>query len=329
MEISLDDIQLDPDNPRLYHLRAIHDKANMTDSEMYELIIQEPGWMTFERSIKKRGVEVPISVSVLPNGKYRVNEGNRRTCALRELIRKGSEPPPGVRFDIVIADVADQNTSELEIKINKVIQQTGKKDWTPLGVAAAIHELHFEYYQSEEDIASDMQLSKTKVVRHLTDYVRFLDYVKHTGDTNEKRFTYFAEAPKPVLNWVDESKENKEYYYDWINPNSGHTKIRSAAAGRGSLREFSKCLNDDDAMDLLRNDPHTTVEEAFDVVKSNDVMKDIPFLNRIIPMAKSINELDENQIQKIADRASTVQSIKSLKFACERLLEDLDTLRED
>ena len=194
---------------------------------------------------------------------------------------------------------------------------------------ASLHELHFEYYQSEEDIASDMQLSKTKVVRHLTDYVRFLDYVKHTGDTNENRFTYFAEAPKPVLNWVDESKENKEYYYDWINPNSGHTKIRSAAAGRGSLREFSKCLNDDDAMDLLRNDPHTTVEEAFDVVKSNDVMKDIPFLNRIIPMAKSINELDENQIQKIADRASTVQSIKSLKFACERLLEDLDTLRED
>jgi hypothetical protein len=225
--------------------------------------------------------------------------------------------------------VADKSTTELEIKINKIIQQTGKKDWTPLGTSAAVHELHNDYHQSEEDIAIDMQISKAKVRSHLLDFRRYLNYAESTGDTNEKRFTYFAQAPKKVMTWMEESQANKEDYYNWINPNSGLAKIRSAAAGRGSLREFAKCLEDNEAIQLLRDDPNATVEDAYEVVKQNDVMKDTPFLNRVLPMAKSMRELNEVQLAKIANTPRLKQHIKSLMSSCRAILEDIEAMESE
>jgi len=328
-EISVSKLVLDPDNPRLYHLRAIHGGGPMTDPEMEQYISEESGFVSLLASIKKRGVEDPISVKKMADGNYLVHEGNRRTCVLRQLIRNEFIAPNGITFETVQALVADQSTTELEIKINKVVQQTGKKDWTPLGKAAAVYELHYDYHQSEEDIRIDMQISKAKVRSHLANYRMYMDYCKKSGDTNEKRFTYFAEAPKKVITWMEENQTNKEDYYNWINPNSGQAKIRSAAAGRGSLREFAKCLDDNEALQLLRDDPHATVEDAYEVVKQNDVMKDMVFLNRVLPMAKSMRELDEVQLAKISNSPKLKQHIKSLLASCQFILEDIEAMESE
>lgn len=325
-QIPVSQLVLDPDNPRLYHLRAIHGSGPMTDSELQEVISNERRFVELLKSIKRRGVEDPISVKRMEDGRYLVHEGNRRTCVLRHLIASGAIAPGGVSYDTVSALVADESTTELEIKINKIIQQTGKKDWTPLGTAAAVHELHYEFYQGEEDIATDMQISKVKVRSFLKNYRMFMEYIKKTGDTNERRFTYFADAPKKVMNWVEESKTNKEYYYEWINPTSGKAKIRAAAAGRSSLREFAKCIEDEEAMELLREDPTATVEDAYEVVKSNDIMKDMLFLSRVLPMAKSMRELNEVQLAKISASPKLKQHIKSLKFACDFILRDIEEM---
>jgi len=290
-----------------------------------EHITRQSGFMQLQKSIKKRGVEDPIWVKK-SNGHYVVHEGNRRTCVLRRLIADGATPPDGIRFDIVNAHVAAEDTTDLEIKINKIIQQTGKKDWSPVGVAAAVHELHYDHQMAEEDIAVDMQVSTAKVKRHLKDYRMYTDYYKATGDTNEKRFTYFAEAPKKVIDWIEDSERNRNDYYDWINPQDGLAKIRSAAAGRGSLREFAKCLEDPDAMNLLREVEHASVEDAYDVVKSNDIKKDITVLTRILPMAHSLRELDEIQLGKIASDRVLVRHIESLSAVCQDVLGQIEQL---
>ncbi len=321
-DVPVSSLVLDPENPRLYHLSIVQNRSGLSEAELEEEISEQSGFMALYKSVMKRGIEDPLWVKK-SNGKFIVHEGNRRTCVLRRLIADGKAPPPGIRYDIVRAHVAAEDTTDLEIKIMKVSLQTGKKDWSPVGVAAAVHELHYDFAMAEEDIATDMQISVTKVKSHLKNYRMYTAYVKETSDTNEKRFTYFADAPKKVMNWVGEGGTNKSDYYKWINPMSGQAKIRSAAAGRGSLREFAKCLEDPEAIQLLRDDVLATVEDAYEVVKSNDILKDMTFLNRVLPMAKNMRELDEIQLTKIAADPRLLVHIRSLESACKFILRDI------
>ena len=52
------------------------------------------------------------------------------------------------------------------------------------------------------------------------------------------------------------------------------------AATRGGIEDFSKVIEDGEALSLMREDPLANVEEdAMVVVKQNDIKKDMPFLS--------------------------------------------------
>jgi len=321
-------LRLDLENPRLYSRKLAGDEL-ITDLDLEEAIANEgESFMALYKAIKKVGVRDPIWVKKNPDGTYTVVEGNRRTTVLRKLIENDAPTPEGVSFETVTAHVVDDSVSDLEIKLQKVRLQSGKKAWGVVNDAAVVHEFHNDMQMALEDIAAEMQISVTKVKKLLKSFRMYLEYAKDTGDTNEKRFAFFNEAPAKVVEWVEESPRNKKDYYEWMTPVNGQAKIRSAAAGRGSLREFAKCIDEPEAMELLREDPSATVEDAFEVVKSNDVMKDMVFLKRVLPMAKNLNDLNDSQISRLTNERRIVVHIKSLLSACERALEQIDEMQE-
>ena len=323
-------LRLDLENPRLY-TRKIAGNTILSQEDLEYEIIGESGSAEYSaftlllNAIKLRGVEDPIWVKK-ENGHYVVIEGNRRTPVRRKLIADEIEPPEGVSFDTVIAHVVDDSVSDVEIKLQKARLQSGKKAWGAVNDAAVVHEFHNDLHMAIEDIAAEMQYSKAKVNKLLKSFNMWLKYAQKTGDPNEKRFAYFNEAPVKVISWVDESARNQENYYEWITPVNGKAKIRSVASGRGSLREFAKCLDDNEAIELLREDPQASVEDAYEIVKSNDVLKDMTFLKRILLIAKSLNEMDEIQLSKLANERRYVVHLQSLKTACEAILRDLENI---
>lgn len=330
--IAVNELKLDLENPRLYHQRAAG-TAPKTERDLEKMISEDKEggtsgkFVALKKAITKSGVLDPIWVKKETDGKYLVIEGNRRTTCLRAILNEDRTPPKGVSYDSVMANVLDPSATELEIKLQKARLQTGKKAWGVANDAAVIHEFHYDLMMDIEDISTEMQISKAKVKKYLKSYKMWLRYVKETGDTNTSRFAMFNEMPQPVMIWVEESPENVADYHKWITPVEGQAKIRSAAT-RGGLRDFSKVVKDPEALKLLREDPKVNVELAFEVVKSNDILKDMAFLKRILPMAKQLDDMDDSQRARLANEPAIGIHLMSLKDACTALLSDLQDIKD-
>ena len=321
--ISVDKIKLDLDNPRLFHER-LTGKAPTNENELMSSISKDNDFKKLLKSIKKSGVMDPIWLVPQPDGTYLVIEGNRRVTSLKTLVSAG-ETNPDVDFTKVRANVIDPKTDPQEIKLQKARLQTGKREWGVFNVSALIHEFHHSDLMAIEDIAVEMQESVSYIKKLLKSYEMFLEYSTSTGDTNKNRFAYFNEAPKKVIEWVEESSNNKDDYHDWINPGSGKAKIRSAAT-KGGLRDFAKVIDDNDALELLRQDRLATVEDAMEVVKQNDIQKEMPWLTRILTMQANMNNVKPEQLARLATDAKVIIHLKSLRSACDNLLNDIDAL---
>jgi len=321
--IPVEKLKLDLGNPRLLH-EVLTGKAPQSQKALEASISGDPQFKTLMKSIKKTGVQNVIWVSPLEDGNYLVREGNRRTTCLRMLLRENTLPPEGVDYTRVNANIIDTGASDLDIIVLCARLQTGQAAWGTFNESALIADLHNNHYMALEDIAVELQTTVAAVRKKLNSYKMFIEYSTKTTDINTKRFAMFNEAPKKVLEWVDDSPKNKADYFEWINPTNGAAKIRSAAT-KGGLRDFAKVIEDNDALDLMREDSMATVEDAIDVVKQNDIKKDMPFLARLLPFQANLNGLTDEQKARIASEPRIRVHLKSLKNAIDNLLTELDS----
>lgn len=313
---------LDADNPRFYHLKALHGKSGLSQDELLGEIEKDDEIPTLVKAIKKAGVTDPIWVKELDNGKYLVLEGNRRTYILKELLRESIPSPPTVRYDRVRAHVYPSDAPETELIIQKARLQTGKRAWGPFNVAAYIYELRFTHHMEEEDIAVELMKSIAEVKHAIEGFKLFKQYSKTTGDTNPKRFSMFDEAPKRVWDWINESDRNIKNYFKLISPVGGTAKIRSVAT-RGGLRDFAKILDDHRALDELTAKPNVTVEDALEIAANSSIKIGMPFLSRIGPLANHLQGLTEEEITMLKTDKKVRIDLKRLEKACSDVLRNI------
>ena len=81
-----------------------------------------------------------------------------------------------------------QRTQRSRRKTTESPLQSGKS-LGPVNDSAVIYEFHNELDMAMEDIATEMQISQTKVKKSLRTYSMYVDYVRTTGDLNTKRYT--------------------------------------------------------------------------------------------------------------------------------------------
>ncbi len=320
--IAIEKLRLDIENPRLLE-HVVTGNAPENQEQLEASISGDGQFTSLLRSIKKSGVNNSIWVTRLPDGYFLVREGNRRITCLRKLVRENVAPPEGVSYETVPANILNENATELEIKVLCGSLQTGKAEWGAFQYAAYVADLHNKEHMPLEDIAIELQDSIGSVKKALNSYKIFIEYSRHTGDVNTKRFSMFNQAPKKVTEWIADSPKNKSDYFDWINPTNGAAKIRSAAT-KGGLRDFAKVIDDHEALELLREDPMANVEDALEVVKQNDIKKDMPFLARLLPFGAHLRDLTDAQKARIASEPRIRVHLKSLKSACEALINELE-----
>lgn len=321
--LAIANLVLDLDNPRLFHQR-LTGTAPKNESDLMKSISGDADFKKLLKSIKRSGIMNPIWVVPQPDNKYLVIEGNRRVTSLKTLVAQGATNP-NVDYSKVHALVMDPATDPQEIKLQKARLQTGKREWGVFNVAALVYEFHHTDLMAIEDIATEMQENVSYIKKLLQSYEMFIEYSTSTGDTNKNRFTYFNEAPKKVIEWVQDSSVNKEDYHQFINPTNGRAKIRTAST-KGGLRDFAKVIEDREALEVLKTDPRATVEDALEVVKQNDIQKEMPWLTRILTLQANINGISPEQLARVANEARVSIHLKSLRAACDNLLNDIDTL---
>jgi len=320
--IRVKDLLLDPENPRFYHL-ALQGRKNLAQEQLAAEIENDSETGTLTKAIRKSGVKDPIWVKEDDDGRFLVLEGNRRTVILRKLLKEGVSPPPGVSFDKVLANVLPSDTPETELLLQKARLQAGKKEWGPFNEAAVTYKLKTAYLMEFEDIAAELQIPIAKVKERIQNFKLFEEYAKATGDSNPKRFAYFADAPKRVKDWYLEDDDTKKTYFSLISPVSGKQKIRSVATTNG-LRDFAKVLDDPEALGYLIKQPKATVEDALEIAKGNDIVKGMPFIKKLEPLAQSLRGLSESEISKLNQDPRVKVQLKSLQRACAEILQKLE-----
>jgi hypothetical protein len=275
---------------------------------------------TLMKSIRRSGVKDPIWVKILNNGEYLVIEGNRRTYILRKLMEEHVTPPEGVRYDCVSANILPKETSETELLLQRVRLQAGKKDWGPFNEAVATYDLRHKHLLEEEDIATELQISRREVRQRINDYKLFLEFAKATGHADPRRFSFFTDAPKPVRDWTERDEGNKKKYFELIIPKNGIQRIRSVAT-KGGLRDFQKILSYDKVLKEFLDNDDMTVEEAVDLIKRQDITGDAPILSRLDSVSTKLMSLTEDQIDKLKEDKTLLRSVKRLYRVCKSILE--------
>lgn len=323
-DIKTDDLVLDTENPRFFHLmhRGANRVALTQESIEKEILENDDDIPLLTKSIQKSGVRDPIWV-VARDGKYVVMEGNRRAVVLKRLLKE-SKPPAGVRYDVVQAHVMPSDTAPVELILQKARLQSGKKAWGAFNEAALTYQLKEPpHLMAAEDIAVDLKIPIAKVRERIENYKLFREYIERTRDDNPKRFAYFAECPPKVRDWFQDNEKNKESFFRLISPLEGKNKIKSVAT-RGGLRDFAQVLESPEAMKFLLEDAAATIEDALDLAKENDIRKAIPFINRLAPMAQDLRGLEGSQLERLQNEVRFKVNLKSLRAACDEVLQKIE-----
>jgi hypothetical protein len=316
---------VDPENPRFFHLRTIHGRGNLTQEQLLEEIGKDKELKALTKSIRKVGITDPIWVKPLAGGKYLVIEGNRRTCILKNLCERSVEPPKGVRYDVVTANVVPKMATSQELLVLKISLQTGKKPWGAFNEAAATDELSRVHLMANEDIADRSLISVREVKSRLENFERFQEYAQATGHHEPRRFTYFSGIPETVRKWVYESEENKAAYFKLISPDpeTGTQRLRTVAT-KGGVRDFGKILPYPHILAAYLKDEEMVVEDALNMVKEQDIWKKFGWLKGARKLAGQLSLLDDDDLEEIKSEKKAVTTIKRVYKSIERILEKID-----
>ena len=313
-------LRLDPENPRFYHLQ-LKGRHELTQDDLNKEIWDEDATITLSKAVAHEGIRNPIVVWPIDDY-FLVIDGNRRVVTVRRLIHEEVKPPEGVSFDHISAYILPRNTPKQEIEVLKGVLQMGQKPWGPFNDAAYVRRLRVVYKMEYEDIAASIQLSVKEIKERMANYSLFEEYTQATKDMDPSRFSYFADAPRPVRDWFESSDRNLNTYFQLICPTSPTHKIRSVST-KGGLRDFAKILGDAQVLERLISDPDVTVEDALDGARAKNPMLANPFLKQVGGWATKLKGLDGSEIEQLKREPRFKLELGRLKDACTELLERL------
>lgn len=347
--ITLDDILLDPNNPRFSDLgddfRIVQasrfndervqghtmEKMKADSFHVAELrdTIKELGFLPMDKIVVR---EWEFSTEESP--KYVVIEGNRRITALKWLVNlndTGRETFTEEQLEnftsidclLIDTDSAPQAT---ELILPGLRHVSGIREWGPYQKAKAIYELRSSGYSAQE-AAQSLGLKTLAANRAYRCYLA-LESMKQDEEFGEyaspKLYSYFEEIiKKPVLRtwlgWSDfnESFENLDTlheFYSWIVPNEDDGSIKISMAIQ--VRELASIIQDEDSMSILRA-PNGTLTRA---LANYEIEHPQSWLPKIASATKALRALSTEVVRTLPD--DSLEKLEELKLQIENTIRD-------
>lgn len=348
--VDLDDLLLDPNNPRFSELgeelNAVAEsrfadakvQANTFDKmrdqrfDVNELrdTIKTLGFLPMDRIVVR-----PWKVASEP-AKYVVIEGNRRVTALRWLIQLhengketfGEERLANLqRIECLVLDVtlAPSSTSLVLPGLRHV---SGIKEWGPYQKAKTVHALRKSNMSAQE--AAQSLGPSTRAANNAYRCFLALENMKANeefGEATEPRmYSYFEEIFKrpDVKTWLDWSDDAEAFtnaerineFYGWIVPsgedNSGKPKLPEAK----DVRDLARVVSDDNALSVLRG-PDGTLSRA---LARYEVDHPEDWYPKVMAATAALKTLTPDMLRSMDP--PTLAALEDLKARIERALSD-------
>jgi hypothetical protein len=349
MTIPLDNILLDPNNPRFSDLgddfRVVQtsrfnedrvqghtmEKMKADSFHVAELrdTIKELGFLPMDRIVVQKW---EFSTEEAP--KYIVIEGNRRVTALKWLISLNETGRESfsteqldnfANIDCLLID-KDNAPKAAELILPGLRHVSGIREWGPYQKAKAIYELRTSGYSAQE-AAQSLGLKTLKANRAYRCYLA-LESMKQDEEFGEcaspKLYSYFEEIiKKPVLRtWLGWSDSNESFenlnnlheFYSWIVPNEDDESVKISMAIH--VRELASIIADEDSMSILRS-PSGTLTRA---LANYEVEHPQSWLPKIGSATKALRALSTEVVRTLPD--DSLEKLEELRLQIESTIRD-------
>ncbi len=312
-DIPVEALHLDVKNPRIAHTVSLEfgPKARALDSAIEELLWSDPDVRDlYKQVLLNEGLIERIIVR--PN--LVVAEGNCRLVVYRKLHEKFKQDP---RWQRVPSRLLPEGIPERVIALLLgQMHVTGKNEWTPYEKAGHVYKLHHEYTLTQDEIASRLRMSKSKVNQLIRafDAMQTIYLAKYKEAGAIRKFSYFEELyKKPELReWATANVQNVRRFADWV----GTEKISQGM----HVRLLGRIVSNADALEAFEK---SGFAEARKLLEEDDPALSSPLFKAMVETTELLREARLDDIHRAGPRGNPAaqQIVHELEEALARFVE--------
>lgn len=318
--VSIDDLRLNPDNPRIRFQIAQRFAAKPPSAEeLLELIREQPGYDGLQKAIRKAG---GIYEPVIVRHDGLVIEGNSRTTVYKTLHagKKADARWRAIPIMRLPKSVSDSGLGLLMASYHVA----GKTVWRPYAQAEHIHRLANDHGLTLQQIADETRMSEREVEQYMNAYSYLIKEVLPRASDGrgakilESKFSHALEFVKRKnLSDLREDRQVREQLADLIVED----KITGA-----EVRELDKVLKNRRASAELKKNGFKAAKKALSKTNPEEASK---ILKQIRSLSGQLGKMGQADIEllKTSRKAQSIlielhEAIKSVAAIAEVELDE-------
>ncbi len=295
VDLPLDDVRLDPKNPRIANTVAISitlegaalqkklEDLLWDDSDVHDLYRQ----VFINKGLVERIIVRQDGTAV---------EGNCRTVVYRKLREKFKTEPRWQRIParVLPADIGDRDIAILLGEMHVA----GKNTWTAFEKGGHIYRLHKDFALTQDEIAQRLRMSKSKVnqVIRAFEVMKNIFLPKYPAPSSIKKYSYFEELYKnPILReWIANEPAAESQFVDWVG--KGLLPLGS------NVRELPALLESEIAIKVLSKDGFAAAQRS---IAEDNPEATSKLFRRMVEMTEALKKAQLDDIQRVRRPGAT------------------------
>lgn len=286
--IPLDEVQLDPSNPRIQHaVKQFAKNGKITQEDLRKIILGQPGVDALFKSIRDNGGLID-PIYVRPDG--RVIEGNCRAASYLKLhgINKNDRRWQTIQA-VLVANISERHVAILQGQYHVV----GKNKWLAYEKAGHLHYMRTKLQMEPKEIGQVLSMSEREVIQQLNAYATMTEKVlpKMGSANGTEKWSFVAELYK--------RKELEGYRAKANNVDEFVSLVVSGKIKHGAdVRKLSEILKHPAAATVLKKQG---VEAAISVVGKTDPTADSVAFRKLKQTTGLLRRLPAKELQRLRD----------------------------
>lgn len=289
IDLPLDEVKLDPKNPRIANTVSISiaEKGDALQKKLEALLWDDADVRDLYRQVL---VNQGLVERIIVRQDGRVVEGNCRTVVYRRLRER---QPSEKRWKTIPARLLPVDIGDRDIAILLgEMHVAGKNTWTPFEKAGHVYNMHNDFALVQDEIAVRLRMSKSKVNQLIRafDMMKNKYLPKYPGPASSRKFSYFEELfKKPELrDWVTSNPNSEELFVDWI----GTGKLDQG----NQVRELPAILEDEEALQALTTEGFSAAQRV--LAEDNPVLTSKLF-KRMVEMTEGLKKAQLDDVHRV------------------------------
>jgi hypothetical protein len=306
-DFRIDEIVLDPDNPRIQH--AVRQKRNggppLSQGDLRDLILEQPGVSDLFKTIRDNGGLIE-PIHIRPDG--RIIEGN---CRAASTMRLHGTNKADARWSSIPVYLVPKITDRQVAVLQGQFHVAGKNKWRAYEKAGHLHTMHTDLKMSVAAIARALGLQERVVTRLLAAYKTMREKVlpQIKSGRGLDRWSHVEEFYK--------NKDLEEYRKTESNIDEFVSLVVDRTVKHGAqVRDLPKILKHAGATKALKK---KGFKAAVAVVGKADPTADSVAFRKIKELTELLRELQTTELQRIRDERKPQQLIRALSIAIENV----------